>query len=111
MALCALYPCCGRLTAALRGPNIIKLLCSFGADAGIWVERLLLLGVEACEGLSFLRRQAVGLGCCLYCLYKECHISSEISHCLEPFKIVLYIGGGEAVHFIPIGGWKQSAWH
>jgi len=30
-----LYPCCGRLTAALRGPNIIKLLCSFGANAGI----------------------------------------------------------------------------
>ena len=29
-----LYPCCGRLTAALRGPNAIKLLCSFGANAG-----------------------------------------------------------------------------
>ena len=29
-----LYPCCGRLTAALRGPNIIKLLCSFCANAG-----------------------------------------------------------------------------
>ena len=30
-----LYPCCGRIAAALRGPNVIKLLCSFGADAGI----------------------------------------------------------------------------
>ena len=31
----SLYPCCGRITASLRGPNIIKLLCSFGANAGI----------------------------------------------------------------------------
>ena len=30
-----LYPCCGRLTAALRGPNVIKLRCSFCANAGI----------------------------------------------------------------------------
>ena len=29
-----LYPCCGRLTAALRGPNIIKLLCSFALTRG-----------------------------------------------------------------------------
>ena len=31
----AFYPCCGRITASLRGPNVIKLLCSFGANAGI----------------------------------------------------------------------------
>lgn len=31
----AFYPCCGRITASLRGPNPIKLLCSFGANAGI----------------------------------------------------------------------------
>lgn len=31
----AFYPCCGRIAASLRGPNPIKLLCSFGANAGI----------------------------------------------------------------------------
>lgn len=42
----ALYPCCGRIAASLRGPKPIKLLCSFGANAGIcgWRERPALRG-------------------------------------------------------------------
>ena len=54
----SLYPCCGRLTAALRGPNIIKLLCSFGANAGIcWCvvcnpQGVVGLGMPSIRGLG-----------------------------------------------------------
>ena len=58
-----LYPCCGRLTAALRGPNIIKLLCSFALTrgfAGAWsATRKGLLDTYAAYPRVTLRSPAV----------------------------------------------------
>ena len=64
-----LYPCCGRLTASLRGPNIIKLLCSFCANAGIcwwcapFAARGEYVGICGCAGRKRGHMRERGMVC------------------------------------------------